>query len=278
MTTPHLLASPLLRSAGFPHTFTTRQGGVSAGAYASLNLGRGVDDDPEAVRANRTLVARALGLDPDRHVEADQVHGAVVAVVGAAQAGRSMPDADGLAAAEPGTVVAVHAADCVPLLLADPKRGAVSAVHAGWRGTAAGIAVQAVRVLAERLGSDPEDLLVAIGPAIGPCHYEVDEPVLERMRRWPWWDQVAVPNGGGRWQLDLQAANRRQLLESGVRPGHIDVLALCTYHHPDLFYSHRRDRVTGRMAAMIAVPDGASPCPNPAGDGGGPEPGADQMD
>jgi len=161
---------------------------------------------------------------------------------------------DGLAAIEPGTVLAVHAADCVTMLLADPRTGAVGAVHAGWKGTAAGIATEAVRVLIDRFGSRPEDLLVAVGPSIGPCHYEVDEPVLERFRRWPWWESVTTPNARGRWQLDLRASNRRQLVDAGVLPERIEVLDLCTYHHPELFFSHRRDRITGRMAAVIAPP------------------------
>jgi YfiH family protein len=249
-----LLFAANLRAAGIPHAFTTRQGGQSTGPFASLNLGRGVDDDPAAVRANRQAVLQALALDPLRHVEADQVHGTVVAVVGAADAGRSIAGADGLASIEPGTVLAMHAADCVTLLLADPRNGSVGAVHAGWRGTAAGIAVEAVRVLAERFGAHPDDLLAALGPSIGPCHYEVDEPVLERMRSWPWWETVTTPNARGRWQLDLRSANRRQLIDTGIPPDRIEVLDLCTYHHPDLFYSHRRDPITGRLAAVIAPP------------------------
>lgn len=231
------------------------------GPFASLNLGRGVDDDPATVQANREAVLRLLGLDPRRHVEADQVHGRMVAAVGAKDAGGSIPDADGLASAEPGTVLAVHAADCVTILLADPPTRAVAAVHAGWRGTAAGIATEAVQVMAGRFGARRDDLLAVLGPSIGPCHYEVDEPVLDALRPWPWWEAVTVPSGPGRWRLDLWAANRRQLLESGLRPERIEVLDLCTYHHPDLFYSYRRDRVTGRMAAVIGVPDGSAPEP-----------------
>lgn len=251
---PGLLFAENLRAAGIPHAFTTRVGGLSRGPYASLNLGRGVDDDPEIVAANRAAVLRVLGLDPAHHVEADQVHGAVVSVVGGAEGGRSVADADGLATAEAGTVLAVHAADCVPLLLADPKHRAVAALHAGWRGTAAGIAGEGVRVLADRFGSLPEDLLVAIGPSIGPCHYEVDEPVIQRMRRWPWWQEVVTPNGPGRWTLDLRAASRRQVIDAGVRPERIELMDLCTYHLPELFYSYRRERITGRMGAIIAPP------------------------
>ncbi|HEU4792330.1 MAG TPA: laccase domain-containing protein, partial [Nitrolancea sp.] len=135
VTRPRLLFADNLRAAGIPHAFTTRQGGSSTGPFASLNLGRGVNDDPERVATNRGAVLRALGLSPAQHVEADQVHGAVVAVVGAADAGGSIAGADGLATFDPGLALAIHAADCVPLLLADPKRHVVAALHAGWRGT-----------------------------------------------------------------------------------------------------------------------------------------------
>jgi hypothetical protein len=108
--------------------------------------------------------------------------------------------------------------------------------------------------MVDRFGSRPEDLLVAIGPSIGPCHYEVDEPVIERFSAWPWWEEVAAPNDRRRWQLDLRAANRRQLTDLGVLPERIEVLDLCTYCRAELFFSHRRDRITGRMAGVIALP------------------------
>jgi YfiH family protein len=249
-----LLTSPHLRAAGVVHAFTTRPGGVSRGAWAGLNLGRGVGDDPEAVAANRARVLAELGLAGWAHVEAAQVHGNAVAVVGRAEDGRIIAQADGLATDEPGVVLAVHAADCVPLLLADPRRRVVAAVHVGWRGIAGGAAVQAVLVLADRFGCRPEDLRAALGPAIGACHYEVDEPVVARLRRWPWWEEVVTPTRPGHWQMDLQGAVRRQLTDAGVPSSQVETLAWCTYEHPDLFYSHRRDGLTGRQAALIALP------------------------
>jgi len=217
------LSSHHLHAAGIPHAFTTR-------------LGADVD----------------LGLASAGRVRGAQVHGAVVAVVGAGDSGRVIEGADGLATADPQVVLAVHAADCVMLLLADPRRRAVAAVHAGWRGTAAGIAVEAVTVMADRFGCRPEDLRAAIGPCIGPCHYEVDEPVLERLRAWPWWAEVVTHNARGRWQLDLREANRRQLRDAGVPAVQIETLDWCTFEHPDLFFSYRRDGPTGQMAALIA--------------------------
>ncbi|MDQ7843220.1 MAG: peptidoglycan editing factor PgeF [Armatimonadota bacterium] len=252
MAAPPYLFSGLLRAAGIPHAFTTRAAG---------NMSRGVGDDPRAVAARRAAAVRALGCDPARHVEAEQVHGVVVAAVTAGDGGRMVPGADGLVSLEPGTVLAVHSADCVPLLLADPSRGVVAAIHAGWRGVAAGIPVEAVRALS-RLGGRPADVVAAIGPSIGPCHYEVDEPVIEQMRRWPWWPEVARRNGRERWQLDLRTSCIRQLTDAGLAAGRIEVLAVCTYERPELLYSYRRDRTTGRMAALVAVPRG------PEGTGG----------
>ena len=254
---PRLLFSHHLRSCGIRHAFTTRMGGYSRGPYASLNLGRGVEDDPRAVARNRALVLATLGLEGAHEVEAAQVHGAVVAVVGQAEAGQLIEGADGLVTADPGTVLAMHAADCVPLLLADPKRRVVAAVHAGWRGTAAGVSLEAVTVMADRYECRPEDLRVAIGPCIGPCHYEVDEPVMARLRRWPWWEEVAAPNPRGRWQLDLRAANRRQLVDAGVPVQQIETLDWCTFEHPELFYSFRRDGATGRNDAIVALESSA---------------------
>lgn len=248
-----LLQARNLQAAGVSHAFTTRRGGVSRGACASLNLGRGVDDDPGAVAHNRGAVLRALGFHPRQHVETSQVHGPVVATITAADRGTKVDGADGMVTGDAEVVLAVHAADCVPILMADVRHRMVAAVHAGWKGTAAGIAVEATKIVADRFGTHPEDLLVAIGPAIGPEHYEVDHPVVERFEVWPWWREVATPNSRGRWQLDLRAANRRQLIDAGVLPERIEVFDLCTYCRADLFFSHRRDRVTGRMGALIGI-------------------------
>lgn len=252
MTPPRLLFSHHLRAAGAVHAFTTRQGGDDG--RQSFNLSRGVGDNPKVVAQNRSHVLAALGMAGAMQVEASQVHGATVAVVGSDDAGHVIPGADGLVTSERGVMLAVHSADCVPLLLADPSRRVVAAVHAGWRGVAAGIASEAVTVMADRFGSRPGDLRVAIGPCIGPCHYEVDEPVIARLRAWSWWEDVVTPNPHGRWQLDLREATRRQVSERGVPVIQIETLDWCTFEHPELFYSYRRDGSSGRMEAVIGLP------------------------
>jgi len=235
------------------HAFTTRVGGTSHSPFDSLNLSRGVGDTPAAVAANRARVLAALGHRPGDHVDAAQVHGAEVAQAGAAHHGSTIAGADGLVARDPNVVLAVHCADCVPLLLADARRGAVAAVHTGWRGTAAGAAQAAVKALRDNYGSDPRDLIAAIGPAIGPCCYEVDAPVADAFAGWPWAAEVLRPGRPDHWWLDLAAANRRTLRGLGVPAEQIWESGLCTACEPGLLFSYRRDGVTGRMGAMIGL-------------------------
>jgi YfiH family protein len=250
-----LLQAEALDAVGVPHAFTTRLGGRSLPPFDSLNLGRGVGDAPDAVRENRSRALAAIGRAIDDHVEASQVHGAESAVVDAAHRGSTVGGVDILASRDPGVVLAMHAADCVPLLLADPVRHAVAAVHTGWRGTAAGATLAAVRAMREAFGTRVGDLIAAVGPAIGPCCYEVDEPVRRAFASWPWLDAVFTPAAGGRWMLDLWESNRRQLDAAGLRPAAVHVARVCSSCHAELFYSHRRDRRTGRMAGLIAAPD-----------------------
>jgi len=233
--------------------FTTRQGGTSGGPYRSLNLSYAVGDARTAVDRNRRLVAAALGAEPRRLVEAQQVHGAAAAVVGRGDAGRTIPAVDTLLTASPEVWLAVHTADCVPVLMLDPGRPAAAVVHAGWRGVAAGAVPAAVARLQAAFGSDPARCLAAVGPAIGGCCYEVDRPVAEAMRGAPWWPPAARPAAPGKWYLDLRAAVRAQLTAAGVRPDHIEMTPGCTRCEPDLFFSYRRARETGRMAACIRL-------------------------
>ncbi len=228
-------------------------GGASAAPFDTLNLGRGVGDEPESVGANRARVASALNRTLDDHVEASQVHGSVTVVVDAAHRGRTIDGADGLATRDAGVLLAIHCADCVPVILADPVRRAVAVVHTGWRGTADGAAGTAVRTMADAFGSRPGDVVAAIGPAIGPCCYAVDAPVLERFARWRWREGVFTATTPGQWMLDLWEANRTQLRDAGVPGASIATAALCTSCHPALFFSHRRDGRSGRMGALVRL-------------------------
>jgi YfiH family protein len=241
-----ILRSPLL--ARFRHGFTTRDGGVSAGPFASLNLGGAVGDDPGAVAENWRRLAAETGLGFAR---VRQVHGDRVVPLDAG--GPPCEEADAVTTAAPGVAACVSVADCVPVLLADPRSGAVAAVHAGWRGSLARIAARAVEALVRAHGARPEELLAAVGPSIGPCCYEVSEDLARQFREA--FGDAALPAPR---RLDLWHANAAALAEAGVRRA--DVLRRCTSCERERFFSHRRDRGrTGRQVGFVAPP--APPAP-----------------
>jgi YfiH family protein len=171
MTTLPALTSPLLDLPGVRHAFFTRQGGVSEGIYASLNVGVGSQDDPARVRENRARAAAHFGLSSDRLLTAYQVHSADVVVASGSWPAEA-PQADGVATTTPGVICGALAADCAPILLADPQARVVAAAHAGWRGALAGVAGEAVARM-ETLGAARERIVAAVGPCIGPASYEV---------------------------------------------------------------------------------------------------------
>ncbi|BDG05924.1 peptidoglycan editing factor PgeF [Anaeromyxobacter oryzae] len=240
-----LVRSKLL--AAFPHGFTTRRGGVSPPPWDALNLGGSVGDDPVRVAENWRRLEAATRL---LFARVRQVHGARVVHLDVA----SVPaeEADAVVSTEAGIAACVSVADCVPVLIADPGSGAVCAVHAGWRGTIAGVAAEAVRALARISGAPPGRLLAAIGPSIGPCCYEVSPDLADRFRA----ALGPVVREGPAPRLDLWASNRRILEAAGVAPERIDSMDRCTACERDTFFSHRRDAGrTGRQMAFIAPHD-----------------------
>jgi polyphenol oxidase len=248
---------PALRSGALDrladHFFTTRQ----------LRL-RGESEAEDWRR-----VARAIGVPPSRLLRLTQVHGRDVFVhrTGGEQPGGSInppddaavgadwPAADISMTDDPTVALAIQVADCVPLLAADPLTGAVAAVHAGWRGTAAGAAIAAVEALGREFGARPDRLVVAQGPGIGPCCYSVGDELIDAFRAGGFAQRVDrwfIRDEAGDLKLDVWAANRDQLIASGVPAGSIHAVDLCTADRPDLFASYRRDGPgTGRIAAVI---------------------------
>jgi YfiH family protein len=222
-------------------------------------------------------LAPSAGVAPDRFITLNQVHGRRIITIPrgidapalvALQTNR--PDADGMVSAEPDIALVVRAADCVPLLMADGRTGVVAAVHAGWRGTAAGVAPAAIETMGREFGSRPEDVVVAIGPAIGPCCYEVGTDVVdafasaghERYLIERWFLAAPTPRGGfrpvpsatdgPRLRLDVPGANRDQLILAGVPEHNIHLAGLCTAMHLDVLTSYRAEKErAGRLAGVI---------------------------
>lgn len=233
-----LTASTLRARHGFPF----RTGGVSVGAFASLNSSFVVGDDPAAVTENLARLAAAAGA---RVVTAKQVHGD--RVVRAASVDERT-EADAVWTAEPGVAVGVRTADCLPILLEDPRTGAVAAVHAGWRGVISEIVVRAIEQL-EGQGARVEELRAAVGPGIQRCCFEVDGELPARFEA-AFGAAVIVPRQP-RVHLDLPLAVRLTLERRGVPASHVAVLPHCT-RCDERFFSHRRDRgVTGRQLSFI---------------------------
>jgi len=255
--TVEYIEAEALSALGFvTHAFCTRLGGVSTGPYSSLNLGFLAGDRVEDVRRNQALVEEAFAVPEGGLILMKQVHGSRIRIAddpGALTGG--LPECDGLITGRPGIALGVRTADCVPLFFVDPVRRVIGAAHAGWRGTADGIAAAMVETLAERFSSQREDLLVVIGPAIGSCCYQVDEPVFAAFSALPGAGQFLRPcSQKGRWMLDLALANGLGIRQAGVPAGNIFSTGLCTACRKDLFFSHRAGKgMAGRQINVLML-------------------------
>lgn len=254
----YLTAALLSQQTGLTHVFTTRRGGVSSPPWDSLNLGVGRGDDPAAVRENYHRLFSVLGLPEQRAVLSKQVHEATVRLVTEADAGKGLflprdYTADALITNVPHLPLVVFSADCIIILLYDPKHRCIGAVHAGWRGTALGIVRTAVEEMARQFAAQPEDLLAAIGPGIGPCCFETHDDVPLAMRQALGSEaEPYLQRRGEKWTVDLKAINAHWLRKAGVRQ--IETCPLCTACRPELFWSHRKMGVQrGAQTAIIAL-------------------------
>ncbi len=252
------------RSFGVVAGFSSREGGVSRSSYASMNLGLHVSDDARAVLDNRRKIAKILARPVESFCYAQQVHGSKVAIIrekdlgcGSRAYDTAAADADGLATVLQGAVLSILAADCVPVLFADPKARVVAAAHAGWRGATGGVVSATVRAMMQ-LGARKERIHVAFGPAIRGCCYEVDEPVLQAVTkatdsRRQIQSQCVLPSvrGAGYGMLDIPTLCREELQNFGLDPKLMTDVSICTNCMPG-FYSYRRDHgVTGRHGGFI---------------------------
>jgi len=222
--------------------FSTRNGGVSPHPLG-LNLSFKVGDDPANVQKNREIFFGALGISLAHLAIPGQVHGTTVRRV---EGPGEYAETDALITSHAGVFLCVSVADCVPVLLVDPSRGTIGAVHAGWRGTASGITSAAVRAMQTEFGSGPAALLASIGPSASSCCYRVGEDVASRF------SPSFVRREEGECFVDLKGANRSQLLEAGLRPENVELSPHCTISDALLFHSFRRDGAqSGRMMAVI---------------------------
>lgn len=244
-----------------PHGFTTRKGGVSGGAFGALNLTMHRGDEAENVVQNHRLLAQAVGYDPKKLVLTRQTHSDVVRTVGAADAQgfdhHLYPVCDALVTDTPGLALMVFTADCTPILLFDPITGAVGAVHAGWRGTAADIAGKTVAAMATQFGARPADIRAAVGPNIGSCHFQTDGDVPAALFA-AFGEMIApwIERRGEKFYPDLKKINAFALQRAGVEQ--IDIAEPCTYCRSDLFWSHRYcGAARGSQGAVICCKGGA---------------------
>jgi YfiH family protein len=256
-----ILAWPAFDAFEVDIAVTTRHGGVSAGSYASLNLGLHVGDKPAHVLENRRRAATAIGADLGNFVYCNQTHGRKVRIVTAEDRGRgavrledAVGDADALITADPGTVLVVLVADCVPIVLYDPAAQVLACVHAGWRGTVARVADAALDAM-RTLGARPGNVIAGLGPAISPAGYQVGDEVADAAREafGEHTESFIRPDGTGKWLFDLWTANLVILGQAGVPRERTHVAAIPTGAKPGLFFSDRAVRPCGRFATIARL-------------------------
>lgn len=248
---------------GIIHGFSSRLGGVSEGFLSSMNLSFSRGDEPERVRENFRRIAESIGFSEKDLVFSMQTHTANVRRVGREDCGRGLErpvgycDVDGLVTNEPGVVLATFYADCVPLFFVDPVHHCIGLSHSGWRGTVGKIGKATVETMAKEFGSEPGDLLAAVGPSICQECYEVSEEVIGLFREnfaEELWPKLFYRKANGHYQLNLWEANRLIFQEAGILPQHITVTDICTACNPELLFSHRASGgKRGNLAGFLEI-------------------------
>ena len=249
-------------AGGALNGFSTRLGGVSEGVFSTMSFSTSLPDKRESVLENYNRFCSAIGGDFKNAVLSDQTHTANVRVVTKEDIGKGLfyerdyTDIDGLVTNEKDILLVTQYADCTPLAFYDPVKGVVAASHAGWRGTVALIAKNTIDVMVNEFGSNPKDILCGIGPNISVCCYEVDDPVINEVKKLSFldFDRCVFPKENGKYMLDLKEVNRQILVYCGVLPKNIDIADLCTCCSSDIFHSHRATKgKRGTLALMIGL-------------------------
>ncbi|UCD70580.1 MAG: peptidoglycan editing factor PgeF [Syntrophobacterales bacterium] len=242
------------------HAFCTRIRGVRRGMYSSLNLAGGKGEEQTRIHLNRKLVAKTFRIGPAQLITMDQIHGDRIWIID-----KPLPPSvpslncryDALLTDQREIAIGVLTADCVPIMLVDPNHTVIGIIHAGWRGTFLGITRKAIHKMIHHFGIAPEGLLVAIGPSIGECCYEVDEDVMALFRSSGWnWQSFSRPRGGKKWTVNLAQANIEQMKDLGVRDENCCWMRICTACNHDIFFSSRAQGTrTGRQISFIQLRD-----------------------
>lgn len=245
------------------HGFSTRIGGVSENEFSQMNLSFSRGDVRENVLENYRRIAAAIGFDDTHIVCSDQTHTVNVREVTQEDLGkgyirpRDYTDVDGLVTNTPGVVLATFYADCVPLYFVDPVHHAVGLSHSGWRGTVGDIAGVTVRLMQEKYGTEPLDIVAAIGPSICQSCYEVSEDVIDQFKEaydGSLWERLFYAKENGKYQLNLWEACRQNMLRAGIAKEHISVTDICTCCNPDILFSHRAScGKRGNLAAFLGL-------------------------
>ena len=259
---PYLTYNSLSEIKFINHAFSTRLGGVSEGEFSTMNTAFNRNDDPDRVTENYKRLCRSAGFEFESLVASAQDHHTFVRPVTSKQKGigiykpRDLESVDALITNEPGVTLVTYYADCTPLFFVDVAKRAVGLAHAGWRGTVGRIGEKVVEKMTALYGTDPKDIVAAIGPAISVCCYEVDEPcaahftALEGLDK----DKFVFPKSGGKYMVDLLEANRQILAAAGVPAESITLSDLCTNCNSDLLWSHRATKGRrGNMSAFLAI-------------------------
>ena len=252
------LSYPLLENTGIVnHGFSTRLGGVSTGHCATMNISTTRGDDPEAIIENKKRIAAAIGVEADSMTFTHQTHTTNVAVVKEEDKGGRFMETDGMITNVPGLCLVTFYADCVPLYFVDPVKKAIGMSHSGWRGTVGKMGKVTVEKMVETYGSNPVDIVAAIGPSICQDCYEVSEDVIEEFRKnfdEKLWDDIFYQKENGKYQLNLWRANEEVFLEAGIKKEHIAVTNICTHCNPDILFSHRTSGFNrGNLSAFLAL-------------------------
>jgi YfiH family protein len=231
------------------HAFLSRKGGSSPPPYDTLNLSENNGDGHEHVSGNKNLVAKTFGFDLNQLILLDQVHqDQILLLKGPALSLPSPLEYDAQMTNASNVFLGILTADCVPIFVVDQKKKAIAAIHAGRQGTALHITTKVLQKMKKEYGSLPKDLLIALGPSIGFCCYEIDEKVFS-----PEWEPFSIPAGDGKWMVDLVRINIVEIEKEGIKEEQIFLIDLCTSCHRDLFFSNRKEGKTGRQLSFIGI-------------------------